>query len=61
MDVAWVDADLHEAAVARLLRSPRRGSSLVDEVSFELMRRKSVGSALTLDRDFAREGFELVP
>lgn len=61
MDIAWVDPDLHAAAVARLLASPRRRSSLVDEVSFELMRRNGLVSALTLDRDFAREGFELVP
>lgn len=61
LEVAWVDADLHGAAAARLLASPRRRSSFVDEVSFELMRRKGVGFALTLDRDFAREGFALVP
>ena len=61
LEIVWVDADLHRAAVARLLRSSRRRSSLVDHVSFELMRRKGLRSALTLDRDFAREGFELVP
>jgi predicted nucleic acid-binding protein len=43
------------------LYAPHRRSSLVDHVSFELMRRKVLRSALSLDRVFAREGFELVP
>jgi predicted nucleic acid-binding protein len=61
LEIVWVDAELHAAAVTARLRSLRRRSSLVDQVSFELMRRRSVQSALALDRDFAREGFDLVP
>jgi predicted nucleic acid-binding protein len=61
LDVVWVDKELHEAAVTSHLRSPRRRSSLVDHVSFELMRRLGLRSALALDRDFAREGFHLIP
>jgi predicted nucleic acid-binding protein len=61
LEVVWVDRDLHEAAVTAHLRSRRRRSSLVDHVSFELMRRRGVRSALALDRRFAREGFELIP
>lgn len=60
MEVVWVDADLHGAAVAAYLRSPRRRASLIDHVSFELMRRRGISAALALDRDFAREGFDLV-
>ena len=59
--VAWVDADLHDAAVGAHLRTLRRRSSLVDHVSFELMRRLDLRTALALDGDFAREGFELLP
>jgi predicted nucleic acid-binding protein len=61
LEVVWVDRELHEAAATAHLRSPRRRSSLVDQVSFELMRQLGVRSALALDRDFAREGFELIP
>jgi predicted nucleic acid-binding protein len=61
LEVVWIDTSLHEAAVARHLRSLRRTASLVDQVSFELMRRRRLRSALALDRDFAREGFELLP
>jgi len=61
LEVVWVDAALHEAAVTAHLRSLRRRSSLVDHVSFELMRRRGMRSALALDHDFGREGFDLVP
>jgi predicted nucleic acid-binding protein len=61
LEVVWVDRELHEAAVTSHLRSLRRRSSFVDQVSFELMRRLGVRSALALDRDFAREGFDLIP
>jgi len=60
LEVVWVGADLHAAAVAAHLQALRRRSSLVDHVSFELMRRRGLRTALALDRDFADAGFELV-
>jgi predicted nucleic acid-binding protein len=60
LEVLWVDTALHQAAVTAHLRSLRRRSTLVDHVSFELMRRRGISSALALDRDFVREGFELI-
>jgi predicted nucleic acid-binding protein len=60
LEIVWVDAELHASAVTAYLRSLRRRPSLIDHVSFELMRRRGVRSALALDRDFAREGFDLV-
>ena len=61
LEIVWVDAALHEAAVRAHLRSLRRRSSLVDHVSFELMRRRRIRAALALDDDFRREGFDVVP
>jgi predicted nucleic acid-binding protein len=61
LDVAWVDPELHADAVTAHLRALRRRSSLVDHVSFELMRRRGLRVALALDRDFETEGFELLP
>lgn len=61
LETVWVDAELHAAAVTAHLRTLRRRSSLIDHVSFELMRRRSISAAIALDRDFAREGFELLP
>jgi predicted nucleic acid-binding protein len=60
LKIVWVDAELHDAAIAAHLRALRRRSSLVDHVSFELMRRLDLRTALALDDDFAREGFELL-
>jgi predicted nucleic acid-binding protein len=61
LEVTWVDFQLHAAAVATHLRELRRRSSLVDHVSFELMRRRGLDVALTGDRDFAGAGFKLLP
>lgn len=61
LETVWIDADLHAAAVLAHLRALRRRSSLVDHVSFELMRRRSLGAALALDAGFEREGFTILP
>jgi uncharacterized protein len=59
--VEWVDARLHAEAVAALVASAQRSVSLVDHVSFTLMRRRNVRRALAVDRHFAAQGFDLVP
>jgi predicted nucleic acid-binding protein len=56
-DVEWVDRNLHERAVLEFGRSARRGVSLVDQVSFLLMRARRIETAFAFDRDFVREGF----
>jgi predicted nucleic acid-binding protein len=61
LDVAWIDADLHTAAVSSHLKALRRRSSLVDHVSFEVMRRRGIDVALALDANFAAAGFRLLP
>jgi predicted nucleic acid-binding protein len=60
-DVVWVDEDLHAAAVTALLAAVRRRTSLVDLVSFELMRRRRIDAAFAFDRGFALAGFRVVP
>ncbi len=61
LDVTWVEEDVHRAAVAALLAAGRRDVSLVDHVSFELMRRSSISRALAVDAHFAEAGFEILP
>jgi predicted nucleic acid-binding protein len=61
MHTLWIDVDVHETAVAALLMVGRRGPSLVDCTSFELMRRHGLEEALALDTDFRRHGFRLLP
>ncbi len=40
---------------------PRRDVSLVDRVSFEVMRRRRIDGAFAFDRDFADHGFTTIP
>ena len=61
VEVRFVDRGLHLEAETSYIRSIRRRSSLVDHVSFEFMRRRGITTALALDKDFARAGFEVVP
>ena len=57
----WVDGALHATALSALFAAGRRGLSLVDCTSFEIMRRHGLHEALALDQDFARQGFEVAP
>jgi predicted nucleic acid-binding protein len=56
----WVTRDDHERAVDALLVADRRNLSLVDCVSFEIMRRLAVHECLSFDRHFAEQGFSPV-
>lgn len=58
-DVEWVDEATHDEAVRRLGRVGRRQISFVDQVSFLVMRRRGVRTALAFDPDFEEEGFQL--
>ncbi len=60
LDIVWVDRDLHETGLDHWLQSRRRRSSLVDAVSFAVIRRHAVDEAFAFDRDFEREGFPRV-
>ena len=61
VETLWIDEDLHAAATAALFTAGRRRLSLVDCTSFELMRRHGITHALSLDTDFSRQGFRLLP
>lgn len=61
ISVRWVDAEVHRAATSAFLAAVRRRTSFVDWVSFELMRRDGIEAAFTFDRDFAVQGFRVVP
>ena len=56
--VIWVDESAHRAAFASY-RASNRSASLVDHVSFAVMRALGLEVALAFDSDFEREGFEL--
>lgn len=56
----WVDESLHREAVTALRVAARRDLSLVDCVSFTVMRRLGLRRAFATDRHFCRQGFDLV-
>jgi predicted nucleic acid-binding protein len=60
IDVRYVDRDLHRLGVAALLASGTRSVSLVDRVSFALMRTENITEAFAFDEHFQREGFALL-
>jgi predicted nucleic acid-binding protein len=57
--VDWVDDELHASGVRALERSQKRHVSLVDHISFLLMRRRDVSTAFAFDPDFTAAGFRL--
>jgi predicted nucleic acid-binding protein len=48
-------------ATSRFLTAHRRGLSLVDCTTFEVMRNLGLTRAFTLDPHFAEQGFEVIP
>lgn len=61
LDIAWVGPDLHAAAVEAHLADLRRRTSLVDHMSFIVMRDRAIDDALALDRHFSEAGFNARP
>lgn len=57
----WITTEDHMAAVHALLTANRRGLSLVDCTSFQLMRRLGASTAFAFDRHFTEQGFEVLP
>ena len=58
--IDWVDDDLHEAGVRELARSRSRKVSVVDHISFLVMRRRGLATAFAFDDDFAAAGFSVI-
>ncbi len=57
LQIRWVDEPLHAAGISALLTAGRRQLSLVDCVSFELMRRMGLTRAFAFDQDFVDQDF----
>jgi predicted nucleic acid-binding protein len=56
--VEWVDERLHHAGVAAVLAAGRKKLSLVDCVSFDVMRSLGIRSVFCFDRHFREQGFD---
>jgi predicted nucleic acid-binding protein len=57
--IEWVDDDLHASGIRQLERSTKRRVSLVDHISFLVMRRRRTLTAFAFDPDFTAAGFRL--
>ena len=61
MQMLWVGAEVHQEAITMLLGAQRRYLSLVDCVSFVLMRQHQCRAAFAFDRHFVEQGLTVVP
>lgn len=60
LDLHWMSPAMHQAAVRRWWSASRRGLSLVDCSSFEVMLGRDVRQAFAFDSDFEQQGFALL-
>jgi predicted nucleic acid-binding protein len=60
LQVEFVTPELHRLGLAALLSAARRGLSLVDCVSFEVMRQLGIKAAFVFDSHFREQGFQVV-
>lgn len=61
INIEWVDAETHRAGVSAFLAASRRKLSLVDCVSFEIMRTLGIKTAFAFDPHFSEQGFNCIP
>ena len=57
VNVYWVNESLHNASVTNLLISNRKKLSLVDCVSFEVMKSLGLNNVFAFDKHFNEQGF----
>lgn len=56
LSVTWVDEPLHDSGLNATLAAGKNGPSLVDCVSFAIIRRLSVAKAFAFDKHFIDQG-----
>lgn len=60
LEIVWVDSGTHEAGLDLLLDRRVRDLSLVDAVSFRVMRQRRIDEVFAFDPHFRDEGFTIV-
>ena len=58
--IEFVGSGTHRSGVAALLSASRRDLSLVDCVSFEVMRTSGINTVFVFDKHFKEQGFTLI-
>jgi uncharacterized protein len=59
-NVEWISEQMHIAGVAAVLAAARKKLSLVDCVSFQIMRQQGLRTAFCFDSHFREQGFEIL-
>ena len=60
-NIEWVNAETHKSGVSALLAASKRRLSLVDWVSFKVMRNPGIKTIFAFDPHFAEQGFQCIP
>ncbi|MDH5768205.1 MAG: PIN domain-containing protein [Nitrospirota bacterium] len=61
VNIEFIDSGIHRSAVSALLAASKRKLSLVDCVSFEIMRSLGMKTAFAFDPHFKEQGFNTIP
>jgi predicted nucleic acid-binding protein len=61
VNIEFVVPELHRSGISALLSASRRNLSLVDCVSFEMMRTLEIKTAFAFDPHFKEQGFNMLP
>jgi len=61
LNIEWINESIHNTGTASLLTANRRELSLVDCISFKIMRKKGINKVFTFDKHFEEQGFECIP
>lgn len=61
INIEWINDSIHEAGISAFLTASRKNLSLVDCISFEIMRRHSIKTAFAFDPHFGEQGFICIP
>src|SRR4030042_6095002 len=61
VNIEFVAMELHRSGISALLSASRRNVSLVDCVSFEMMRTLEIRTAFAFDPHFKEQGFHILP
>lgn len=61
INMEWVNAETHKSGVSALLAAARKRLSLVDCVSFEIMRTLGIKTVFAFDPHFTEQGLKCIP
>lgn len=61
ISIEWVEEPVHRAGISALLAAAKRKLSLVDCVSFEIMRMLGAKTAFAFDSHFIEQGLTCIP